>query len=96
MICAACRHTRDVEDLIVFWPIGAPERRRFVCRPTCPTNRAAGPCFYQVVGPVDVHTIELAAPLAARPALAVRQPIVPLTPEWSSLLAQAGVRSIAA
>jgi hypothetical protein len=94
MICAACRQTRDLEDLIVFWPIGRPEARRFVCRPTC--GRQPGPCFYQVVGPITVHTIALAAPGATRLAPRESQPIVPTTPEWFGLLREAGVRSIAA
>jgi hypothetical protein len=95
VICAACRQTRELADLMAFWPIGRPEQRRYVCRPTCPTGRAAGPCFYQVVGTATVHDIELAARSAAF-VLPAREPVVPRTSAWAQLLQQAGVRSIAA
>lgn len=86
MICAACLVTRDASDLIAFWPIGYPGKRRYVCRPTCPSG-APGPesCFSRVVGPGNVHLIELAAP-----PLSVAHPIRPGTPAWGGLLAMAG------
>jgi hypothetical protein len=96
MICTACRATRDLEDLIVFWPINRPEARRFVCRPTCPNGRPAGPCFYQVVGPTNVHTIALAAPGVTRLAPRESQPVVPFTPDWFRLMNEAGVRGAVA
>ena len=95
MICAACHVTRDASDLIAFWPIGRPEARRYVCRPTSPTERR-GPCFYQVVGTATVHEIELAAFGATRLAPPASKPIVPFTPAWFGLLNEAGVRAIAA
>lgn len=91
MICSACHVTRDVSDLIAYWPVGRPEARRFVCRPTCGTERR-GPCFYQVVGTASIHTIALAAPGATRLAPRESQPIVPFTAPWFDLLRDAGVR----
>jgi hypothetical protein len=95
MICAACHLTRDASDLIAFWPIGHPEARRYVCRPTSPSNSPGSEsCFSRVVGPINVHCIELAAPLVA-PASTDRW-IRPTTPAWFGLLAMAGVRGAVA
>jgi hypothetical protein len=96
VICSACRTPRELVDLIAFWPIGRPGSVRYVCRPTCPTGRAAGPCFYQVVGPTNVHTIALAAPGFTRLAPRESQPIVPFTPDWFRLMNEAGVRGAVA
>ena len=96
MICSACHMTRDASDLIAFWPIGHPEARRYVCRPTCPSSRvASGPCFTQVVGPGAVDAIALAAPVAALDA-GDRQWIRPATPAWFGLLSMAGVKGAVA
>lgn len=96
MICAACHLTRDASDLIAFWPIGHPEARRFVCRPTSPSNAPGSEsCFSQVVGPGAVDAIALAAPVAALDA-GDRQWIRPTTPAWFGLLAMAGVRGAVA
>jgi len=96
MICSACHMTRDASDLIAFWPIGHPEARRFVCRPTCPSSRvASGPCFTQAVRPVNVHEIALALPVAP-PSGADRAWIRPSTEAWARLLATAGVRGAVA
>lgn len=91
MICAACRLLRDPADLLAFWPLGQPEARRFVCRPTCAARDAYGPCFHRVVGPMNVHGIALAASAAA--IAAPRLPIVPFTPAWFGLMREAGVRA---
>jgi hypothetical protein len=92
MICAACHLTRDASDLIAFWPIGHPEARRFVCRPSCPSSAPGSEsCFSQVVGPGNVHAISLAAPVPSLPAH-----IVPGTPAWFGLLSMLGVRGAVA
>ena len=97
MICAACHLTRDASDLIAFWPIRHPEARRFVCRPTCPSGANANEsCFSRVVGPVNVHGIEPAAPCTPLDPRQARQWIRPATPAWLSLLATAGVRGAVA
>ena len=97
MICAACYLTRDASDLIAFWPIGYPEARRFVCRPSCPSSAPGSEsCFSRVVGPVNVHRIELAAPIAPPDPSQGRRWIVPATPAWVGLLAMAGVRGAVA
>jgi hypothetical protein len=96
MICAACHLTRDASDLIAFWPIGHPEARRFVCRPSCPSSAPGSEsCFSRVVGPGNVHAISLAAPLEQCDP-GDRRWIQPATPAWSSLLAMAGVRGAVA
>jgi hypothetical protein len=89
VICAACRLTRDPADLLVFWPLGQPEVRRFVCRPTRPHPGAFGPCFGRAVGPVSIHGIALLTPLPA----AIVEPIRPLTDAWFGLMREAGVRA---
>lgn len=93
MICAACRLTRDPADLLVFWPVGQPGIRRFVCRPTrlSPAG-GVGPCFGKAVGPVNVHAIALAA-AAAAVVPAWPTPVRPWTPGWFSLMREAGVRA---
>lgn len=96
MICTACRTTRDLGDLIAYWPVGRPGSVRYVCRPTCPAARWGGPCFHQVVGTASIHAIALAAPGATRLAPRAGQPIVPFSPAWFGLLNEAGVRAIAA
>jgi hypothetical protein len=97
MICAACHLTRDASDLIAFWPIGNPEARRFVCRPSCPSSAPGSEsCFSRVVGPVNVHAIALASPTAELDPGQGRHWIAPATPAWSSLLAIAGVRGAVA
>lgn len=88
MTCAACRVNRDPADLLVFWPNGQPEVRRFVCRPTRPNFNADGSCFARAVATVSTHTIALAvAPLAV-----AREPIRPRTEQWAGLMREAGVR----
>jgi hypothetical protein len=95
MICAACHLTRDASDLIAFWPIGHPEARRCVCRPTSPSNSPGSEsCFSQVVGPAAVDAIALAAPRVA-PAPVDRW-IRPATPAWFGLLSMAGVKGAVA
>ena len=96
MICAACHLTRDASDLIAFWPIGHPEARRYVCRPTSPST-APGPesCFSRVVGPIYVHAIALAVPFA-KPDVGDRRWIRPGTSTWAGLLAMAGVHGAVA
>lgn len=89
MLCAACGLLRDPGDLLAFWPVGYPGKRRYVCRPTRPSDQADGPCFTRAVGPVTVHTIELAA--AAEPV--VLEPIRPFSPAWFGLMREAGVRA---
>lgn len=55
---------RPAIELLAFWPLRDPGRRRFVCRPSL--QRAdVPPCFREVVGPSNVHGIELADPVAA-------------------------------
>lgn len=90
MVCAACRVIRDPADLLVFWPIGQPEARRFVCRPTRPAPDVFGPCFHRVVGPVNVHDIALAEDADVT---RVVLPIRPFTPAWQGLMREAGVRA---
>lgn len=95
MICSACHLTRAASDLIAFWPIGYPGKRRYVCRPTCPSGSPASEsCFSRVVGPGNVHSIELAAPVA--PVDPGHRWIVPGTPAWFGLLSMAGVRGAVA
>lgn len=97
MICTACHLTRDASDLIAFWPIGNPEARRFVCRPSCPSSAPGGEsCFSRVVGPINVHCIELATPIVPPDPSLARRWIVPETPAWFSLLSMAGVRGAVA
>ncbi len=70
--CAACGFTREPESLIAYWPVGAPERKRYVCRPddfyddrdekTREITRSGhrpfpDPCFRRVVMSVATHTI---------------------------------------
>lgn len=93
MICAACRIIRDPADLLAFWPLGQPEARRFVCRPTCAARDTYGPCFHRVVGPMNVHAIALAAPQAPASEAAARVPVLPFTPAWFGLMREAGVRA---
>jgi hypothetical protein len=93
MICAACHLTRDASDLIAFWPIGHLEAGRYVCRPTCPSNRAAaGPCFSQAVRAANVHAIALVVPFLELDPSGGRHWIAPGTSAWGALLAAAGVR----
>jgi len=96
VICSACHLTRDASDLIAFWPIGRPEARRFVCRPTCPSARMPGPCFGQIVGPASLHRIELVVPSSDLATATAHAPVLPNTAAWRALMASAGVRSIAA
>jgi hypothetical protein len=88
VICAACGLTRAPSDLLVFWPVGRPEVRRYACRPTRPGSEFGAPCFSAVVGPVSVHAIafvELPEPIAV-------QPVRPATLAWFGLMREAGVR----
>jgi hypothetical protein len=97
MICAACHLTRDASDLIAFWPIGHPEARRYVCRPSCPSSAPGSEsCFSRVVGPGNVDAIALASPVAPLDADRERAWIRPATPAWGGLLAMAGVRGAVA
>jgi hypothetical protein len=97
MICAACHLTRDASDLIAFWPIGIPEARRYVCRPTCPSGAlAAESCFSRMVRPANVHAIALAIPFAERDPGLDHQWVRPGTSAWADLLAMAGVRGAVA
>jgi hypothetical protein len=60
VICAACGLNRDPDDLIAFWPVGYPDRVRFVCRVTRPSPVAQESCFRAVVASVAVHQIAAA------------------------------------
>ena len=95
MICAACRITRRLSDLLAFWPIGRPGERRFVCRPTSPSPEARIPCFGAAVGPANVHAIALAEPAVPFEAVSER-PVRPGTRAWTRLLSEAGVYQRAA
>ena len=92
MICAACRITRRLSDLLAFWPIGRPGERRFVCRPTCPSPEARTSCFGAVVAPANMHAIALAEPGAP---MELTRPVRPDTLAWWRLLSEAGVRRAA-
>jgi hypothetical protein len=89
VICAACGLTRAPSDLLVFWPIGRPEVRRYACRPTRPASEYGSPCFAAVVGPVSVHAIAF----VETPAPVVVLPIQPYSPAWFGLMREAGVRA---
>ena len=56
MICAACGRRRPLTELLAFWPVGNPDRRRHVCRPSVPQLDPA-PCFRAVVGSQRIHAI---------------------------------------
>lgn len=51
--CVHCRTARDPSAVVSFWPVGRPEDRRFVCRPSV----NGGICFRATVGPAHVHAI---------------------------------------
>lgn len=68
MICAACGLIRDPADLIAFWPVGQPDRVRYVCRPTRPSPIAEASCFRVAVSTADVHAIATTE-LVTRPRL---------------------------
>lgn len=92
MICSACRRARPDDELLAFWPVGDPDRRRHVCRPSLGLSGpigGRGSCFATVVGPSHQHAIALAA--APVPFRYVR-PVRPGTPAWDRLLGEAGVR----
>lgn len=87
-VCAACGVLRPAEDLIAFWALADPGRRRYVCRPTRPSPESRMPCFTMAVGTADRFGIALVAPEPAR------EPHVrPRTPEWEALMAEAWVKS---
>lgn len=64
MFCAACGMARPMAELLAFWPVRDPGRRRFVCRPSLQRNDRP-PCFREMVGPAGVHDIELAEAIRA-------------------------------
>ena len=90
-VCAACGVMRPAEDLLAFWALANPDRRRHVCRPSRPSGESRESCFAAVVGPADRFGIALAAPPPARAGGS--GPVRPWTDEWSLLLASAGVRA---
>jgi hypothetical protein len=92
VICAACRRARPDDELLAFWPVGDPDRRRHVCRPSLNLPGPAGgrgSCFSTVVGTAAVHAIALVV-AAAPPAL--ERPIRPWSTSWFRILGEAGVR----
>lgn len=91
MQCVACRAFRELGDLIAFWPVGDPDRRRFVCRPTTPSAAAMLPCFARAVGFASEHAISLATTPAR--VLEAPTPIRPDSEAWIHLLRSAGVRA---
>ena len=52
-ICVHCQTARDPVDVVAHWPVGRPEARLFVCRPSI----NGGICFRATVGPAHVHAI---------------------------------------
>ncbi len=50
--CAACRVARDAAEMLAFWPVGRPDQRKFVCRPS-----SNGVCFRKTVATADAHAI---------------------------------------
>jgi hypothetical protein len=94
--CAACGRIRPASTLLAFWPVGQPDRPRYVCRPSL-VGRDDMHCFVVVVGPRDVHAIALAdAWLAAHPVPAdSRVPARPGTVEWHQAMFACGVRAAA-
>ena len=95
MFCAACRRARPDDELLAYWPVGNPDRRRHVCRPSLnlpgPVG-GRGSCFSSVVAVASVHAIELVAPCEP---LVINRPVRPGTAAWSRLMAEAGVRAAA-
>jgi hypothetical protein len=95
VLCAACRRARPDDELLAFWPVGDPDRRRHVCRPSLglpgPVG-GRGSCFSTVVGLASVHAISLVTPgcPGALPA-----PVRPDTLAWRQLMDAAGVRAAA-
>lgn len=55
---------RPQDEMLGYWPVGAPGRIRFVCRPSLQRPEVAS-CFRTVVGPAFVHAIERGALLPA-------------------------------
>jgi len=47
--CEACRAIRPLEELLAYWPIGARDVVRYVCRPSIPSPSFGRPCFARVV-----------------------------------------------
>ena len=95
MLCAACRRARPADELLAYWPVGDPDRRRHVCRPTLNLpgpDGGRGSCFAAAVGIAAKYAIALAA--AAVPLELVR-PVRPDTLGWFRLLSEAGVRQAA-
>jgi hypothetical protein len=95
MPCSACHRARPLDELLAFWPVGDPDRRRHVCRPSLSLpgpDGARGGCFSAVVGLASKQAIALAAP-AAPPELV--RPVRPDTAGWFRLLSEAGVRAAA-
>lgn len=64
---------RPPEEMLAFWPVADPARRRHVCRPSLQRPEVPS-CFRDVVGPANVHAIALATyatgGLVTRPAIA--------------------------
>lgn len=93
MICAACRRARPADELLAFWPVGDPDRRRHVCRPSLGLPGPAsgkGACFATIVGSVRTHAIALE--VISEPVRSSTDPIRPGTGAWFGLLSEAGVR----
>lgn len=87
MFCAACRQARPVEELLAFWPVRDPGRRRHVCRPSLQRPEVPS-CFRFAVGPTNVHAIELAARAPAQLSVVDEVHVWRRTPE---LLARVAV-----
>jgi hypothetical protein len=95
VLCAACRRARPDDELLVFWPVGDPDRRRYVCRPSLNLPGPAGgrgSCFSSVVGIASVHAIALVVPCAP---LELARPVRPDSLAWFRLMGEAGVRAAA-
>jgi hypothetical protein len=90
-VCAACGVMRPAEDLLAFWALANPDRRRHVCRPSRPSSESRESCFAAVVGPAARVGIALAVPPA--PAASSLGPVRPWTTEWDVLLASVGARA---
>lgn len=59
-ICANCGQRRPFDELLAFWPVGSPDRRQYVCRPSMPVGGFVG-CFRDAVGTVEEHVVAEAA-----------------------------------